>query len=193
MYKLIAHRGDKTFAKENTLAAFLDALKGDYVGFECDVRMTRDKKFIIYHDAFYKHRLIRNINYAELNVPLLSNILNIKTDKIILVDIKDSIIDIDSLEKLLLNYNKNNLYVMCFDEKVIRKLSENKQRKYNLGILNYVINTNEKHFKYDFLVIPSIAYNKKIKLLFENDNKKLMIYAIKKENICDDTPYYIVD
>ena len=193
MYKLIAHRGDKSFAKENTLASFFDALKGDYVGFECDVRITKDKNFIIYHDAFYKHKLIRNTNYSELNVPLLSTILNIKTDKIILIDIKDSMIDIDNLEKLFLKYNKDNLYVMCFDEKVIRKLSENKERKYNLGVLNYVINTNEKHFKYDFLVIPSIAYNKKIKLLFENDNKKLMIYAIKKENINNDMPYYIVD
>ena len=43
MERLIAHRGLKEHAKENTLEAFSLALKSEhYAGFECDIRTTKD-------------------------------------------------------------------------------------------------------------------------------------------------------
>ena len=63
MYKLIAHRGEKKSSEENSLAAFFDAINGEYVGFECDVRMTKDKKFVIYHDALFKGKLVKTLDY----------------------------------------------------------------------------------------------------------------------------------
>ncbi|MDP2638109.1 MAG: glycerophosphodiester phosphodiesterase family protein [Candidatus Levybacteria bacterium] len=47
---VIAHRGYSRVAKENTLSAFDAAIKAGAKGIECDVRLTKDKKAIIYHN-----------------------------------------------------------------------------------------------------------------------------------------------
>ena len=69
---LIAHRGYKTNnVKENTIEAFDMAYKLGYKGLECDVRVTKDKKLVICHDAFINRvsngsGLIKNKTYKEL-------------------------------------------------------------------------------------------------------------------------------
>ena len=59
--KLIAHRGlYKNKKEENTLIAFKKAINSDcYTGFECDVRQTKDKKYVIFHDAFIDDQIIK--------------------------------------------------------------------------------------------------------------------------------------
>ena len=47
----IAHRGDKSLHPENSLSAILSAAKKDFYGIEFDVRMSKDKKFFVIHDA----------------------------------------------------------------------------------------------------------------------------------------------
>ena len=44
----IAHRGKVTnLSKENTLEAFIDAINDPkYLGFELDIRTTKDKRFV---------------------------------------------------------------------------------------------------------------------------------------------------
>jgi glycerophosphoryl diester phosphodiesterase len=46
----IAHRGARTFAPENTLAAFAKALNFDCPMFEIDVHRSRDGELIVHHD-----------------------------------------------------------------------------------------------------------------------------------------------
>lgn len=48
--KIIAHRGLSGLYIENTLSAFRAAGKGSYYGIESDVHVTKDGKFIIFHD-----------------------------------------------------------------------------------------------------------------------------------------------
>lgn len=196
MYKLIAHRGNTKSSKENTLAAFFDAINsGDYVGFECDVRQSKDNKFVVYHDAMFQGKLIKNINYQTLkkeNVPLLEEVLNIDTDKIIMVDIKDAFIDIVKLSKELNKYPNKKIYVMSFYDNLIRKLF-NEKRSYKVGILNYVLNTDEYHFKYDYLCILYAISNDKIIRDYKLKGKELFIYGVKRNNLSDLYPYYIVD
>ena len=48
--KMIAHRGLSGLYLENTLSAFKAAGKKSYYGIESDVHVTRDGKFIIFHD-----------------------------------------------------------------------------------------------------------------------------------------------
>jgi len=48
---VIAHRGDRARAPENTLAAFEAALEAGVDGIELDVRMTRDGVPVVLHDA----------------------------------------------------------------------------------------------------------------------------------------------
>ena len=195
MYKLIAHRGYKKSSKENSLAAFFDALNNDFVGFECDIRMTKDGQFAVLHDALYKGKLVKNIMQKDLqkdNVPILEDVLKIKTDKIIMIDIKDPFIDIKKLIDILKKYSEQRIYIMSFYDNVIRKLFL-KERTYKVGILNYILNTEDKHFEYDFLCILELISNDKIISDYKIKGKELFIYGVKENSLKDLYPYYIVD
>lgn len=195
MYKLIAHRGDKESSKENTMAAFFDAINKDYVGFECDVRQSKEGDFFIYHDVLYQGKIFRKMNSNTLiknKVPKLTNVLMINTSKIILLDIKDPLINTDNLIKILNKYSTKNIYVMSFYDNVINKLLI-KDRKYKIGILNYILNTQDNHFNYDFICLLQIFASTKMIDKFRQQKKEVFIYGVKNEQINNYFPYYIVD
>ena len=48
--KFIAHRGLSGLELENTISAFVAAGNLSYVGIETDVHVTKDGKFVVYHD-----------------------------------------------------------------------------------------------------------------------------------------------
>lgn len=48
--RIVAHRGASGMERENTLPAFVAAGNRSYFGEECDVHVTKDGKYIIYHD-----------------------------------------------------------------------------------------------------------------------------------------------
>lgn len=50
----IAHRGARSLAPENTIAAARKALEIGVAAWELDVRMTRDKELVVIHDATLK-------------------------------------------------------------------------------------------------------------------------------------------
>lgn len=54
--QIIAHRGLHLFAPENSLGAFA-AAKGAHMGIELDVRQTRDKEIVCFHDRYTKRLL----------------------------------------------------------------------------------------------------------------------------------------
>jgi glycerophosphoryl diester phosphodiesterase len=86
--KIVAHRGAwKEFnLPDNSLAAFEKALSLKFLGSECDIQITKDKKVIIYHDETISGSFIKDLNYDEIvakhklangeNVPLLSTFLS---------------------------------------------------------------------------------------------------------------------
>lgn len=51
---VIAHRGYKQFAQENTISAFEKAIMAGAKGIECDVRLTADDKAVVYHNKHIK-------------------------------------------------------------------------------------------------------------------------------------------
>ena len=123
----IAHRGAKTNTKkENTISSFLNAISSNfYSGFELDIRVTKDQKIIVCHDPFIDGLLISQTNYSKLkkyHIPLLEDVLKLKTDKIILIEIKDFNMDINLLKNILDRYSSKNIYLMSFSKKPIKKL-----------------------------------------------------------------------
>ena len=48
--EMIAHRGLSGLERENTCAAFIAAGNRSYYGIETDIHITRDGRFIVYHD-----------------------------------------------------------------------------------------------------------------------------------------------
>ena len=50
-YVLVAHRGFRAVAPENTLPAYEEAGKAGYWGAECDTYMTKDGVWVVQHDS----------------------------------------------------------------------------------------------------------------------------------------------
>ncbi len=192
---LIAHRGlVKKGITENTLPAFLGAINSPkYAGFELDIYTSKDNVFVVHHDPLINGKFIWNQTYKELRkkgVIKLVDVLRLKTDKIILIEIKDVNIDIVRFSKLLAKYQDKNIYVMSFFNSVIKKL---KSPSFKIGILNYILNSKAE-YTYDFIgILYPIANDHMIASLKES-NIEVFLYGISKNDpLLWEDIYYIVD
>ena len=201
MNHFIAHRGLHTSSiKENTLKSFLAAIKNPfYNGFECDIRTTKDNALVIVHDAFIGKHLIRNTNYATLkkkySIPTLKDVLELETDKIILLEIKELDLDINNFLSIINNYKKQNIYIMSFYNKVIKNL-KSAGCAFPLGVLNYVFNSEEEYHDYDFIVLLESLLSDRLINYFNTRKKKVFVYGIHKLNESKeryDNLYFIID
>ena len=191
----IAHRGlvEKGII-ENTIPAFLNAINTDsYRGFELDIYTSKDNIFVVHHDPIINGKFIWNQTYKELKkkgVVKLIDVLKLKTDKIILIEIKDINIDIAKLSKLLNKYQDKKIYVMSFFNSVIRQF---KNQTFKIGVLNYILNSTTE-YTYDFIgILYDIATEHMIKS-FKNMNIEVFLYALnKKDKYKFKDVYYIVD
>ena len=80
---LLAHRGYHATAPENTLAAFAAAVDLAVDGIETDVRLSADRRLVIFHDRVSpRGRAVAQITHRELEqdagyeVPLIEEILD---------------------------------------------------------------------------------------------------------------------
>lgn len=186
MKYLIAHRGlDNHKYKENSIKAVLNTIDKEYIsGIEIDLRFTKDKKIVMYHNLLYNLKSINNLNYKELkNIDLFENLLKeIKTNKIILLDIKcendNYKVFMKSLLKLLRKYPLN-YYICSFNYNLIKSLMN--KTKYPLGIfVSDIINKNKNYNNLSFLALSKNSYDDiKFKLKFVwtiNDKKDINKY-----------------
>ena len=181
MNHLIAHRGLKQEASENTLEAFEKSINNSfYSGFECDVRTTKDHIFVICHNPIYKGKIISLTNYKEFkkdNLPTLENVLKLKTNKIMILEIKEINCDINRLSIILQKYDYQNIYVMSFYNKIINNLSL-KNLKIKVGVLNYVLNSENDYQNYDFICLLENIMTPNLENYFTRQNKEVFIYGI---------------
>ena len=191
----IAHRGlVKKGITENTLEAFKLAIESDkYIGFELDIYTSLDNEFIVFHNPLLDNKFIWNYTSKELKkkkVILLKDVLKLKTDKIILIDIKDIKIDIKKLTKLLNIYKDKNIYVMSFFNSVLKKF---KNPNFKIGLLNYILNSTST-YSYDFIGILYDVANKHMIDTLNKMNIEVFLYALnKKDKFIYKDVYYIVD
>ena len=192
---LIAHRGlVKKGITENTLPAFLGAINSPkYAGFELDIYTSKDNVFVVHHDPLINGKFIWNQTYKELRkkgVIKLVDVLRLKTDKIILIEIKDVNIDIVRFSKLLAKYQDKNIYVMSFFNSVIKKL---KSPSFKIGILNYILNSKAE-YTYDFIGILYPIANDHMSASLKESNIEVFLYGISKNDpLLWEDIYYIVD
>ncbi len=130
--KLIAHRGLSGIAPENTLEAFIKAGQYGYYGVECDIHVTKDREFIVFHDftlermtnetGFIKDLTLDEIQnipitsgnnielYNEVKIPSLKMFLNVcmTYEMIPVIEIKD-VIDMEDLDRLIELLKQNDL------------------------------------------------------------------------------------
>lgn len=195
----IAHRGLRTEnIKENTLEAFKNAIiNPKIVGFEFDIRRTLDNQFVVNHNAFIKGDLIKRKTYKYLkkkyNLPLLSEVLDLDTDKIMLVEIKDSRLPYRKLIKILTQYRNKNIYVMSFHNKVIEKLKK-KGVYVKLGILNYILNS-EADYNLNFICLLNNLTTPHLLKEYEKRKIEVFLYGVINEDndLWYENGTYIVD
>lgn len=176
--RLIAHRGlwSDTVLK-NSYEALKKGLESPkYVGVECDIRQTLDKVFIIYHDPLYKGNLVKNIYYKDIkdDVCKLEDLLKIKSNKILLLEIKDFDLDTVKFLNLLNKYNRC-IYIMSFDYGIMKKIKA-KKTNYKLGVLNYVLNS-KSDYDLDFICILDVVKTPEIIANFESKGIEVIIYG----------------
>lgn len=90
---IISHRGnDKHSFKENTKKAIINCLNKEYIdGVEFDIRITKDKKFVLNHGFLNNGKIIKYNKYKNLSLDELNSVLKqLKTKKIIMIEIKDN-------------------------------------------------------------------------------------------------------
>ena len=176
--EFIAHRGLwNNSIKPNSYEAIFIGLNSDkYIGIETDIRVTKDGVFIVYHDALYKGKLVKNIMYKEIknDACKLESILKIKTDKIILLEIKDFNMNVNKFLKVLNKY-KRIIWLMSFDSKVIRRI-RSISPKYKVGVLNYILNSDAV-YDFDFICLLDVISNNLIVESFKKRNIAVLIYG----------------
>ena len=194
---LIAHRGKvDSINKENTIEAFKAAINDiKYDGFELDIRETKDKKIVVVHDFVVDNKLIKRVNYKELeryNIPLLESVLKLDTEKIIMIEIKDPSMDIVALSKLLEKYQDKKIYLMSFYNNTIKEFLK-LSHTCKCGILNYGFNHEYSYNEYDFICILDFSLTDNIIDYFRRRKIEVFSYGLltNKLNIKEYVNYII--
>ncbi len=206
--EFISHRGiDDHCFLENTKDAIEQSLMKNYIaGVEFDIRMTKDKKFILYHNMliedngiFYliKNKTLKELKKINNDLSMLDDVLkSIKNKKILVIEIKEESNDFDdviiNLFNVIKKYKHLNIYICSFNYKLMIKI-KSKYPKYKCGlIIGYLMNINKKIDNFDFCLY---SYNyidfidKKKDIFIFNINNKDKLLFIKNKII---EPYYII-
>ena len=170
------------------------------IGVEFDIRLTKDNKIVLSHDSVLGINYIENMYYRDIikykYLTTLDKILDINTDKILLIDIKvnnNYKLLGDTLLDTLKNTDKN-IYLMSFNRMIIKYL--NKKTRYNKGIISFFYRYN----KYPLTILNyKTVSNKKLKKI---KNKEIFLWTFKNrfeankfKNRFDkkDSFYYIIN
>ena len=94
--KIIAHRGVSGLERENTCAAFIAAGNRSYYGIETDVHVTKDGKFIVFHDdttdrLFGIHHVIEETDYETLRSLRLTDLDGTRRGDLVLPSLEEYI------------------------------------------------------------------------------------------------------
>ncbi|MEW6063296.1 MAG: glycerophosphodiester phosphodiesterase family protein [Nanoarchaeota archaeon] len=134
---IIAHRGGSAYEPENTLKAFRKAIKLKVDFIEFDVRLTKDKKLIVFHDrrvdrltagkGYVKDlcfRDIRRLGVGGEKIPTPEEAVKLIKNKVgIIIELKDR-----GCEKKIVNLirknNLKNVIVVSFDKKIIKTIKK---------------------------------------------------------------------
>ncbi len=102
MVKTIGHRGAGILEPENTINAMRKAIELGLDQAEIDLRITKDKQLVVFHDysterVSSKNTLLKDLTFEELkkikpDIPLLDEVITVADGKISLrLDVKDDI------------------------------------------------------------------------------------------------------
>lgn len=180
---IIAHRGaSKLAGTDNTIESFELAISlgADYV--EMDVRQTKDKKLVVFHDDIMDDTPIKFLTFEELNnkasekgysVPLFEDVLKLCQGKIKLdIELKETGYEFKVLSLVKKYFSYDGFMIKSFLDTAVKKV-ELLDKKVNTGLLLGYKKADVKRRVNEFL--PS----RRLKLLdvdFVSPNHKLVTW-----------------
>ena len=199
---LIAHRGyTNKNIKENTLEAFGNAINSGFIGFECDVRLTKDKVPVICHDPFIDRTsdgkgLIRNLTYKQLlkynfgniskpsKIPTLTEVLKYNCIKVI--ELK-TYIPLKKYIKLI----DDKTYFISFSFSIIKRI---KKEYPNLKIGLLTTFKPNKKYNYNLIcILDEFAKEENINFYLKKKVDIFIYGIVGKINIKNPNVFYITD
>ncbi len=159
--KVIAHRGGRKWAPENTMIAFKKSLDVHVDGIELDIHRCKSGELVVIHDENVGRTtngtgLVKDLTYLELkrlgagawfhsefkseHLPLLSEVLELIDGKAVLnIEIKNAPVGYpgieDDLIKLLSTYkHPDKIVISSFDHELLQRLHK-KAPQYKVAIL----------------------------------------------------------
>ncbi|MEG0826652.1 MAG: glycerophosphodiester phosphodiesterase family protein [Bacilli bacterium] len=200
--KFISHRGNNSHGfKENTKCAILSSLSNSYIsGVEFDIRLTKDKKIIVYHDSMIMLNnslyFIDKLNLFDLKDELINTLdevlVSIKVSKILLIEIKYEGKDYkdvaDVVYKCLNKYAFLNVYLCSFNHKLIKYF----KKKYDFKCGVIVSKLFNSYRMFGFLDFNVIRYD----LYKVVSNKETFVWNVNSKRLLskmDNDTYIITD
>ncbi|MBX9941804.1 MAG: hypothetical protein K2Y32_21235 [Candidatus Obscuribacterales bacterium] len=159
--KIVAHRGGKKWAPENTLAAFRKAVEARVDGIELDIHKCKTGELVVIHDDTLERTtngagLVKEKSLADLQkldcgswydsafkderLPLLQDVLKLVDGKLeINIEIKNCPMNYENIAgdllKLLESYKyPDKIMISSFDHKVIKDIAA-RSKRYKLALL----------------------------------------------------------
>ena len=190
--KMIAHRGLSGMETENTLAAFEAACKRLFYGIETDVHVTKDGKYIIFHDECTgrlceKNLIIEETDFEILRslkfkdgiskMPMLSEYLQVisRYKKVAVIELKKSMRE-SNIEEIIeickQEYTLDKIIFISFDFEnlvVVRKLLPKQKiqfltEKFDDGLIKSL-----KEYGFDLDIRYDLLTKEKIKEFHESN------------------------
>ena len=196
----------------------MDSINKSYVsGIEIDVRITRDNRIVVIHDMTINRTSngygfvskmsfgkLRKYNFGTKDNPssicLLRDVLKvIPSDKVLLIEVKCEICDVDRFVKYFIkcikSFECDNVYVMSFNNKFISLLKERFSSLKCGYLIGSFINSSHILDNMDFIAISSYSIGK-----ISDYCKPVFVWAINSKgkylDLYDefgDSVFYIVD
>ncbi len=201
--KIYAHRGASADFPEHTMAAYLGAIEQGAIGFECDIRITKDEIPILWHDANMKREansaaVIANKTYAEIKqiypaVMTLNELfdLAIENQKSLALEIKHPVPTGNRVEELVvaeLNKRKGaveksgiDIAIMSFSWFAIEKIKKVNPKIKTVMLLHESNQRIARRFTSAQAIGPSIEMIKKSPELVANikkSGKELYVWTV---------------
>jgi glycerophosphoryl diester phosphodiesterase len=201
--KFYAHRGASADFPEHTMAAYRGAIEQGALGFECDIRVTKDEVLILWHDANMKKEaksaaIIANRTYSEIKqiypaVMTLNELLDlaIENKKSLALETKHPVPTGNRVEELVvaeLHKRKDaikksgiDVAIMSFSWFAIEKIKKMDPTIKTVMLLGDITNKITRRFTSAQVIGPSVEMIRKSPELIseiKNSGKDLYVWTV---------------
>jgi len=201
--KFYAHRGASADFPEHTMAAYRGAIEQGALGFECDIRITKDEVPVLWHDANMKKEannsaIIANSTYAQVKsiYPALMTLnelldLAIENKKSLALETKHPVPTGNRVEELViaeLQRRKDaikksgiNIAIMSFSWFAVEKIKKMDPTIKTVMLLGDIANKITRRFTSAQVIGPSVEMIKKSPELvreIKSSGKELYVWTV---------------